>query len=107
MLTRDFTRSRNLSQELAGSSSRAGCMAVVIDREKRALRYFHRCLKAVESGPGLSFFRLREILPVPNVCVAPVKLLSNLNRNCLPRARLVWISRPEPTTFSQRGIVAH
>src|SRR5712692_11398936 len=42
-LTLDFTRSRNLSQELTGSRSRARFVAVVITRKNRTLGYFHRC----------------------------------------------------------------
>src|ERR1700682_3715357 len=66
MLTRDFTCSRNLSQGLAASRSRAGFVADVVTRKKLTLCHFHRCEKAVESNPqyifDLSCFRRRGFI---------------------------------------------
>src|SRR6202043_1819524 len=70
MLTRDLTRSRNLSQELTVSRSRPVWVAVVIAKRILVPRYFHRCEKAVESGPIGSFCRLRGSTLAGKCCAA-------------------------------------
>ena len=85
MLTRDFTRSRNLSQELAASRSRPAWVAVVIGGEKKPLCYFHRCEKAVESRSIRIFLQASEFLPAPERCTSPLSL----------RAKPIWKCRPK------------
>src|SRR5437879_7446654 len=65
MLTLDFTRSRNLSQEFTASRSRSVLVAVVIGREKRNSCYFHRCEKTVESRSIRVFLQASGFLPAP------------------------------------------
>src|SRR6266446_9660899 len=84
MLTRDFTRSRNLSQEFTASRSRSVLVAVVIGREKRNPCYFHRCEKTVESRSIRVFLQASGFLPAPERSDMPLSL----------RARPVWNCRP-------------
>src|SRR6267378_5550735 len=49
-------------------------------REKKTLRYFHRCEKAVESRPKTVFLQASGILPAPERFASPLS----------PRARSVW-----------------
>src|SRR5579859_5882896 len=74
MLTLDFTKSRNLSQALAGSRSRAGLVAAVITRKKCTPAIstdVHKLWKAVCL---ISFYRFSELRIVPrrSLLFAPV-----------------------------------
>src|SRR6266566_1943549 len=97
MLTRDFTWSRNLSQEFAVSRSRPAWVAVVIGREKKTLCYFHRCEKTVESRSICVFLQASGFLPAPErSSFAPVA----------PPAARLELSAKVTAAMSQRGIVS-
>src|SRR2546423_9104223 len=101
MLTRDLTRSRNLSQLVLASRSRTGFAAVVILRKQLTLCYFHRCLKAVESH--FQYIVLRSVFrfgvlstPKRFLCARPVD----------PRAARFRCASTSTAALKQRGIVA-
>src|SRR6266702_2367004 len=82
MLTRDFTWSRNLSQEFAVSRSRPAWVAVVIGREKKNLCYFHRCEKTVERKPVHVIVSGFGMLARTGTFFVPLSLRSRPVRDC-------------------------
>src|SRR3989442_12638652 len=84
MLTRDFTWSRNLSQEFAVSRSRPAWVAVVIGREKKNFCYFHRCEKTVERKPVHVIVSGFGMLARTGTFFVPLSLRSRPVRGCRP-----------------------
>src|SRR6266571_3102638 len=84
MLTRDFTWSRNLSQEFAVSRSRPAWVAVVIGREKKNLCYFHRCEKTVERKPVHVIVSGFGMFARTGTFFVPLSLRSRPVRGCRP-----------------------
>src|SRR5205814_9624254 len=97
MLTLDFTRSRNLSQEFTASRSRSVLVAVVIGREKKYLCCVHRCEKTVESRSIRVFLRAAGFLPAPERSDMPLASLARL---------VLELVGPRTAAVSQRGIVS-
>src|SRR5216117_2269014 len=96
MLTRDFPRSRNLSQEFTASRSRSVLVAVVIGREKKNPCYFHRCEKTVESKSVRVSTGFGILARAGTLRYAPVA----------PRAAHLELVGPRTAAMSHRGIVS-
>src|SRR5580693_9987566 len=96
MLTRDFTRSRNLSQELAPSRSRPACVAVVIGRKRESCAISTDVQKLWKASLLASFCRLRDSCPRRNVLFCP----------CRSALGPSGFAAPRTAAMRQRGIVA-
>src|SRR6266704_140225 len=84
MLTRDFTWSRNLSQEFAVSRSRPAWVAVVIGRERKPSVSSTGVKKLWKGNPCTSLFQASGCLPAPERFFVPLSLRSRLVRGCRP-----------------------
>src|SRR5437867_8906790 len=73
MLTRDFTWSRNLSQEFAVSRSRPAWVAVVIGRERKTSVISKDVKKLWKGNPCTSLFQASGCLPAPERFLCPCR----------------------------------
>src|SRR5580704_7383738 len=87
MLTRDFTCSRNLSQEF---------VAVVIARENLTPLFSTDVNKLWKAGPFIFVFQASGVMPVSGASCFPLA----------PRARPSGNAGPRTAAIRQRGIVA-
>src|SRR6266849_5408231 len=104
MLTRDFTWSRNLSQEFAVSRARPAWVAVVIGREKKNLRYFHRCEKTVERKPVHVIVSGFGMLTRTGTFFVPLSLRSRPVRGC---RRLVCVEQAKSVRKDSPSFTRH